>query len=129
MKYWLDGFYQEQIGGSVAITDEYWQELLEGQSTGKQIVTDKDGYPVTVDPQITEEELSQGIRLERGNLITSIRWRIERHQDELALGLEPTEPIEPILEYIQALRDVPSQESFPHDIVWPEVPEERMNED
>lgn len=50
MKYWKNGFYLTQIEGSVAITDEYWQELLDGQSQGKQIVSDEDGYPILVDP-------------------------------------------------------------------------------
>lgn len=37
MKYWKNGFYLEQIEGSVEITDEYWQELLDSsrlQSAG-----------------------------------------------------------------------------------------------
>ena len=50
MKYWKDGFYLEQTEGSVTITDEYWQELLDGQSQGKQIVSNEDGYPILVDP-------------------------------------------------------------------------------
>ena len=48
--------------------------------------------------------------------------RIERHSDELALGSEPTEPLEPLLQYTQALRDVPQQSGFPGDIDWPVNP-------
>lgn len=77
-------------------------------------------------PKPTAEQIAQQLaeqaRAERDRLILSIRWRIERHQDEIILDLEPTEPIEPILEYIQALRDVPQQAGFPEDIIWPEVP-------
>lgn len=69
-----------------------------------------------------ERRKQETVRAERDQLITDIRWRIERHQDEITLGLEPTEPIEPILKYIQALRDIPQQEGFPEDITWPEVP-------
>jgi hypothetical protein len=50
MKYWKQGFYLNQIEGSVEITDDYWQELLEGQSNGKQIVSDANGYPILADP-------------------------------------------------------------------------------
>ena len=32
--YWKNGFYDEPVDGSVEITDEYYQELLAGQSTG-----------------------------------------------------------------------------------------------
>ena len=39
--------------------------------------------------------------------------RAERDNDELALGSEPTEPLEPLLLYTQTLRDVPQQAGFP----------------
>jgi len=50
MKYWKQGFYLNQIEGSVEIEDDYWQELLDGQSQGKQITSDEDGYPILSDP-------------------------------------------------------------------------------
>ena len=50
MKYWKQGFYLNQIEGSTPIEDDYWQELLDGQSQGKQIVSNEDGYPILVDP-------------------------------------------------------------------------------
>ena len=37
--------------GAINITDEYYQQLLSGQSQGKQIIADKTGYPVLIDPQ------------------------------------------------------------------------------
>lgn len=60
------------------------------------------------------------IRQQRDTLIQSVEWRVRRHQDEMTLGLEPTEDIIPILEYIQALREVPQQPGFPDDILWPQ---------
>lgn len=50
MKYWKQGFYLNHIEGSVEIEDDYWQELLNGQSQGKQIVSDETGYPILADP-------------------------------------------------------------------------------
>ena len=44
------GFYLNQIEGSTPIEDDYWQELLDGQSQGKQIASDEDGYPILADP-------------------------------------------------------------------------------
>ena len=123
MKYWKNGFYLTQIEDSVEITDEYWQELLDGQSQGKQIVSNEDGYPILADPPApTIEELAQGARAKRDALITEVQWRKDRHYDEVALGLEPTESIQPILEYIQALREVPQQEGFPVNVAWPTPP-------
>ena len=58
MKYWKNGFYLKQIEGSIEITDDYWQELLDGQSQGKQIVTNESGYPVLKDyPAPSQSEL------------------------------------------------------------------------
>ncbi|EOX4871426.1 hypothetical protein ABW486_000651 [Haemophilus influenzae] len=37
--------------GAINITDEYYQQLLSGQSQGKQIIVDKTGNPVLIDPQ------------------------------------------------------------------------------
>ena len=74
-------------------------------------------------PIPTSDQLADTARAERDRLIESVRWRIERHNDELALGSEPTEPLEPLLRYTQALRDVPQQAGFPETISWPELPD------
>jgi hypothetical protein len=53
------GFYTTEIHGNsipsdvTEITEAYWQELLEGQSAGKAIKPDANGYPVLQDPPPT----------------------------------------------------------------------------
>ena len=69
-----------------------------------------------------KEEVSAQVHSEREYRIQSVRWRVDRHDDEIKLGRNLTEDIKPVLEYIQALRDVPQQEGFPHNIVWPIEP-------
>lgn len=69
----------------------------------------------------TSGELAEEMRAKRDKLIEETRWRIERHQDEILLGLTPTEELLPILQYIQDLRDIPQQDSFPNNIIWPEL--------
>lgn len=122
------GFYDAAIHGAaipadaVEITPEQHAALLQGQSEGKVIAADQNGYPILQDPpQPTPEQLAATARAERDRLIESVRWRIERHNDELELGIEPTEPLEPLLQYTQALRDVPQQAGFPTDIIWPDM--------
>jgi hypothetical protein len=73
--------------------------------------------------QETKEKLAANIRNERDNKIKNILWRKERYYDELVLNKTPTEQIEPILNYIQELRDITSQEGFPEVISWPNEPQ------
>lgn len=86
------------------------------------VVLTKKETEAHLNPQPTAEQLADTARAERDQLIESVRWRIERHSDELALGGEPTEPLEPLLQYVQALRDVPQQSGFPESVVWPQCP-------
>lgn len=55
-------FYDSEINqipqNSVEITEAQWQELLDGQSTGKVIVADSNGSPILQDaPAPTQEQL------------------------------------------------------------------------
>ena len=56
MKYWKNGFYDEPVDGSVEITEEYYQELLAGQSTGLIIAESKNRYPILVEYEYDIEE-------------------------------------------------------------------------
>ena len=54
--YFKDGFFDDSYGGfapegAVEISRDKYIELLNGQSQGKQIITDKTGNPVLIDPQ------------------------------------------------------------------------------
>jgi hypothetical protein len=79
-----------------------------------QIVTKEDKE------QKAYEDKSQQVRAKRDRLIESVRWRIERHNDEVAMGRTPTEELRPLLDYVQALRDIPQQSGFPENVIFPE---------
>nr|DAK19818.1 MAG TPA: hypothetical protein [Caudoviricetes sp.] len=54
--YFKDGFFDDADGGfvpesAVEISQDKYIELLNGQSQGKQIIADKTGNPVLIDPQ------------------------------------------------------------------------------
>ena len=56
MNYWKNGFYDEPQESSVEITEEYYQELLAGQSAGLLIVESKAGVPVLQECKTTIRE-------------------------------------------------------------------------
>ena len=54
--YYKDGFFDDSYGGfvpegAVEVSQDKYIELLNGQSQGKQIIADKTGNPVLIDPQ------------------------------------------------------------------------------
>ena len=49
--YFKNGFYATPVEGGVELTDEKYKLLMDGQSQGKQIIVDKTGNPVLIDPQ------------------------------------------------------------------------------
>lgn len=72
-------------------------------------------------PTPTAEQLAAQVRAERDVKIEVVRWRIERAKDEAALNIPLTEPLEPLLQYVQKLRDVPLQAGFPEKVEWPKL--------
>ena len=57
MKYWKQGFYDEPIDGSVEITEEYYNQLLAGQSSGLIITESRKGYPILVEYEYSLEDV------------------------------------------------------------------------
>ncbi len=80
-------------------------------------------YRARFDSIETERERAEReAREKRDRLIAAVRWRVERCWDQHQLGVEQTEATEPLLQYIQDLRDVPQQPGFPFEINWPKEP-------
>jgi hypothetical protein len=125
------GFYTREIHGdnipadAVEITVEEHQALIEGQSQGKHIVANENGYPVLVDPPApTPEQLATQARATRDAKLTATNWLVERHREEQETGATTltAQQYADLLAYRQALRDVPQQAGFPHEIDWPVSP-------
>jgi hypothetical protein len=68
------------------------------------------------------EEKEREVRDTRNNRIDGVMWRIYRHQRERRLGIDTTEKIEDLDNYMQQLADLTKQESFPWYINWPTEP-------
>lgn len=59
--YYRDGFYLDNPPeNAVKISEETYRTLLEGQSAGKQIIADEQGYPMLVEPQPSPYHRLQG---------------------------------------------------------------------
>lgn len=71
--------------------------------------------------QEIEAELNakwQEVRSVRDKLLLALDWKFIRYQSQVRLGLTPTDNIEALDTYAQALRDITLQ-SDPDNIVWP----------
>lgn len=77
------GFYSPEIHATmpsdvVEITVEQHQALIDGQSQGKVITSDKDGYPVLTDYVVTPEQLAEQVKAEAQAYLASTDWYVTR---------------------------------------------------
>ena len=88
MKYWYNGFYLEQNADKTRyeITDEYWQELLNLQSQGKEITTGENGKPIAIDHIITTQEQAQTELFELENWFTEYDLQVKQYERATRLG-------------------------------------------
>ena len=74
---------------------------------------------------MTAEEKAEYYRAKRDELLNNVLWKVQRHEQEKTLGIDTTltdEQYMALLEYIQALRELPQQTGFPDNVVFPELP-------
>lgn len=68
--FYIDGIH-EIPNGSIELTDETYRTLLNGQSSGKQIIANKQGVPVLIEPQPSDAyELN----------IETLQWTISKEK-------------------------------------------------
>lgn len=99
-----------------------WDEVAVFQNGAWSVRHDADGDGQPDDVIAPDQAVS--IRLERNRRIGLVRWLVDRHRDEIALGRATTltgEDYLVVLQHIQDLRDVPEQDGFPAQVVWPEL--------
>ena len=79
----------------------------------EQVIEEADRVVVTWDlVPLSDEELSHAVRAKRDALLAQTD----------TFALVDREPTQAILDYRSALRNIPQQEGFPRDIVWPVMP-------
>lgn len=107
--YYKDGFFDDAFGGfvpegAIAILDEQYIALLEGQAQGKQIVADKSGSPILLAPQpspahewngsewvISPEKLTAYLAQRKETLLTTLANRADQLKNGLLVGYPQTE--------------------------------------
>lgn len=67
-------------------------------------------------------EIANAMRGYRDAMIARVEWRVARCQRLARLELPQVDDAAELDAYIQALADVPEQEGFPSEIVWPKEP-------
>lgn len=81
------GFYSREIHGAnmpadvVEITSEQHSALIEGQSNGKVITSDENGFPILIDPVITPEQIQQQTNTTARQYLASTDWYVIRMQE------------------------------------------------
>ena len=100
--YYKDGFFNDDFGGyvpdgAIEIADETYRILLDGQAAGKQIIANKQGNPILVDPQPSDahelnlDTLIWEILAEKQNaLLTEKRNRLIEQIDSHAATIYST---------------------------------------
>jgi hypothetical protein len=117
------GFYDDRLHGenipegAKQITSERHHELLEGQSQGKIIREDADGYPVLIEPPpLTPGEVAAIERNWRDAKLAATDGDVTRHRDEVEEGLATTlttEQYRDLQAYRRRLREWPESGEFP----------------
>jgi hypothetical protein len=125
------GFYESSFGTNlpsdlVEITREYWIELLDGQSMGKIISSNDEGYPVLIDPPPpSAAELEAIERIWRNNQLAATDSAVSRYRDEVERWptlLTPAQYIE-LQTYRRVLRIWPVAGELPLSEHRPPAPE------
>lgn len=107
--FYKNGFYtddnpQAVPNGAILLSQDYYVELIAGQSEGKRIVDDENGYPVLIDPQpspfhqlvegkwvISDENLTALLEKKKNNMIKKLADKTDNFKAQLLIGYPQAE--------------------------------------
>lgn len=73
------------------------------------------------DVERTKQTTLDNVRIRRDDLMAAFDWRYLRHDREIRMNMVPTDDIQKLDEYMQALADITKQEDI-FNIQWPVEP-------
>nr|DAL36827.1 MAG TPA_asm: tail fiber assembly protein [Caudoviricetes sp.] len=77
---------------AVEVSSERWSELMDGQSDGKLISSDMDGYPILIAlPPPSHEEQVANAEIQKASLMNEANVAIAPLQDAVDLGIATDE--------------------------------------
>lgn len=123
-----DANHADMPGDRRQVSDDAYASLMLGQAEGRVIESDSLGMPVLKDaPAPSREKLELAARAERDRLlrevydpgITATQRKIRMANGE---SVELEMLIQTLDAYAVALQNIPEQEGFPDNIIWPEPP-------
>ncbi len=79
--------------------------------------------PETASWELNFDSVWVKVREQRNKKIEAFRWKIDRQRDLIDLGLADPSTLTPLLQYVQALRDIPQNFADPFLVVFPDEPE------
>lgn len=77
---------------------------------------------IEISPRVEQRNIESewnDIRIERNKRIAEMDWRYARSQREIRMGSKPSDSIETLDRYIQALADITKQVDDPREVKWP----------
>lgn len=114
-----NGFYLPEIHGdaipsdAVEITNERHTELLDGQSAGKIITADENGYPILVDPPPAQPFVPQRVTMRQARLallaaghLDAVEAAIAQLPREAQIEWEFASDVERQSPLVEAMREV-----------------------
>lgn len=75
-----------------------------------------------VPPSPSAVDTADHVRADRDARMREFGWRYDRHARETRLSLPTTDSLADLDAYMQALANVPEQDGFPRDVIWPVYP-------
>ncbi|MBN6599375.1 tail fiber assembly protein [Citrobacter sedlakii] len=108
---------------AVAISEKWYNYLMEGQMKGKLIISNEYGEPILSEPApLTKQELIHFAENKKEELLREIREKTQIWQTQLALGIISDEDKQRLIQWMLHAQQVAVTDTSANPVDWPEQP-------